>query len=198
MSIALAGMDPPARLVLGEPISGEDFWRICQENPDLRLERSATGELLIMSPSGLETGGLELDVAAELRQWSLQDGRGKAFGANAGVTLADGSVRAADACWISWDRLNQLTPQQRSRFAPITPEFVIEVRSPSDTLTNLREKMAEWIANGVELAWLMDPTSKSVGIYRPNQHPEVQEAPSAVYGEGPVAGFVLELARIWF
>ena len=197
MSIELAGLEPPARLVLSQPISAEEFWHVSQQNPDLRLERSAKGELLIMSPTGLEGGGVETDVVGELRTWALQEGRGKAFGSNAGITLPDTSVRAADACWISWEKLNALTPGQRKRFAPVCPEFVIEVLSPSDSLRDLREKMQSWLDNGVELAWLIDPERKAVEIYRHGQPPETQTGHTAVYGEGAVAGFVLELARVW-
>ena len=197
MNIELADLELPARLVFTHPVSADEFWRVSQQNPDLRLERSAKGELLIMAPTGLEGGGVEGDVFGELRQWSIEDGRGKAYGATAGVTLPDSSVRAADACWISWTRLNALTAAERKRFAPVTPEFVIEVRSESDSLADLRQKMGEWLANGVELAWLVDPSRKTVEIYRPNRQPEIQEGHTAVYGEGPVGGFVLELARIW-
>lgn len=197
MSIAIAGLEPPARVSLEQPISGEDFWRICMQNPDLRLERSAAGELLIMTPTGLRGGGVEGDVFGELRAWALEDGRGKAYGSNAGITLPDSSVRAADACWISWAKLKALTPEQYERFAPVCPEFVIEVLSPSDARPALREKMQQWLANGVELGWLLDPERKTVEIYLQGREPEVLEGHSAVYGEGPVAGFVLELGRVW-
>jgi len=197
MNIELADVELPARLTFKQPVSADEFWRLSQQNPDLRLERSASGELLIMSPTGLEGAGIEGDVFGELREWALKDGRGKAYSSNAGITLSDGSVRAADACWISWDKLRPLTPEQRQRFAPVTPEFIIEVRSPSDSLPDLREKMNGWIANGVELAWLIDPSRKAVEIYRSNRQPEIQEGHTAIYGEGPVGGFVLELARVW-
>ena len=197
MSIQLAGIEPPARIALGSPISAEDFWRISQQNPDLRMERSPRGELLLMSPTGFEGGGMEGDVFAELHGWARADGRGKAYASNTGITLPDSSVRAADACWVSWQRVNALDPADRKRFAHVVPEFVIEMRSESDSLTELRAKMQDWLANGVELAWLLDPQRKAVEIYRPNAAPEVQEGHSAVYGEGPVGGFVLELGRIW-
>jgi Uma2 family endonuclease len=197
MNIELADIELPARLAFRQPVSADDFWRLSQQNPELRLERNANGDLSIMSPTGLEGGGMELDVAAELRDWAIKDGRGKAYGSNSGVTLPDTSVRAADACWISWIRLNALTPAQRKRFAPVIPEFVIEVRSESDSLADLREKMKEWLANGIELAWLIDPSRKAVEIYRQSREPEVQEGHSAAYGEGSVGGFVLELGRIW-
>jgi len=161
------------------------------------MERSAQGELLIMSPTGFEGGGVEGDVFGELRNWALEDGRGKAYKSNTGVTLPDTSVRAADAFWVSWEKINALSPSDRKRFAHICPKFVIEVRSESDALADLREKIQEWLANGCELAWLVDPSRKAVEIYRPDQQPEIQEGHTAAYGEGPVDGFALELGRIW-
>lgn len=106
-------------------------------------------------------------------------------------------MRAADASWISWPRWNALSKEQQQGFAPICPEFVIEVRSPSDRLEEVRGKISMWIANGAELAWLVDPERKAVEVYRPGREPEVLESVSVVYGEGPVGGFVLALARIW-
>jgi Uma2 family endonuclease len=197
MSLQVAGLDPPARIALGEPISAEEFWRVSQQNPDLKMERSAAGELLIMAPTGFEGGGVEGDVFGELRSWALIDGRGKAYGPNAGVTLPDTSIRAADASWVSWGKINALPAADRKRFAHVSPEFVIEVRSESDSLGDLRSKMQEWITNGCELAWLVDPQRKAVEIYRPDRQPEIQEGHSAAYGEGPVGGFVLELQRVW-
>jgi Uma2 family endonuclease len=178
-------------------MTDEELLRFCAENDPYRVERDSNGELILMSPAGLDGGGVEGDVFGDLLIWARQDGRGKAYGSNAGVTLADGSMRAADACWISWPRLNELDAGERKRFARVCPEFVIEVRSESDRLKPLQEKMEMWIANGAELAWLVDPQRKVVEIYRPGREPEVLEGGSMVEGEGPVAGFVLELGRIW-
>jgi Uma2 family endonuclease len=197
MGLDFARLDLPARIIFSQPISADEFWRLSQENPDLRMERSAQGEMLLMSPTGFEGGGLEGDVFGELRAWALEDRRGKAYGPNTGITLPDSSVRAADACWVSWGRIHALDPEDRMRFAHVVPEFVIEVRSESDSLADLREKMQHWMDNGIELAWLLDPQRKAVEIYRPGQQPEVQEGHSAVYGEGPVGGFVLELGKVW-
>jgi len=197
MNFALANVELPVRLRLDRPMTDEELMRFCAANELLRVERDANGELIVMTPPGLEGGGAELDVAGELRNWALQDGRGRAFGPNSGVKLPDGSMRMADASWISWPRLNALSPSQREGFSPICPEFVIEVRSKSDRLKPLQEKMQMWIANGVELAWLIDPSRKAVEIYRPNQQPEIQEGHTAAYGERSVGGFVLELGKIW-
>jgi Uma2 family endonuclease len=197
MNLALPEIDQPIRIRFEHPLTDDELVRFCAENDPFRVERDKNGELIVMTPTVFEGGGVEGDVFGELRNWALEDGRGKAFGPNTGVTLSDGSMRAADASWISWQRQNELTPEQRQTFAPICPEFVIEVRSKTDRLGDVREKMQMWIVNGVELAWLVDPSRKAVEIYRQRTEPEVLEGGSAVAGEGPVAGFVLELGKIW-
>ena len=197
MNLALPEIDQPIRIRFEHPLTDDELLRFCAENDPLRVERDKNGDLIVMTPTGLEGGGVEGDVFGELRNWALQDGRGKAYGPNAGVTLPDSSVRAADASWVSWQRLNALTPEQRKTFAPVCPEFVIEVRSESDSLRELQAKMQMWIANGVEVAWLVDPSRKAVEVYRPGREAEVLEGGSAVEGDGPVAGFVLELGRVW-
>jgi Uma2 family endonuclease len=197
MQIAFPETGLSARLRLSEPMTDEDLIRFCADNDPFKVERDSNGDLILMSPAGLEGGGVEGDVFGDLLIWAREDGRGKAYGPNAGVTLADGSMRAADACWISWSKLNELDAAERKRFARICPEFVIEVRSESDRLKPLQEKMEMWLSNGAQLAWLVDPSRKAVEIYRPGREPEVQEGHSAAYGEGSVAGFVLELGKIW-
>jgi Uma2 family endonuclease len=197
MNLALPEIDQPIRIRFEHPLTDDELLRFCAENDPLRVERDKNGDLIVMTPTGLEGGGVEGDVFGELRNWALQDGRGKAYGPNAGVTLPDSSVRAADASWVSWQRLNALTPEQRKTFAPVCPEFVIEVRSESDSLRELQAKMQMWIANGAEVAWLVDPSRKTVEVYRPGREAEVLEGGSAVEGDGPVTGFVLELGRVW-
>ncbi len=197
MNLALDELIPPVYLRVDRPITDEELMRFCSDNELLRVERDENGELIIMSPTGTEGGGTELDIGTELNIWARQDGRGRALGSNAGVRLRDSSVRAADAAWISWERYNSVSSAEQKGFAPICPEFVIEVRSESDRLAELKEKMQMWIRNGVELAWLVDPSRKTVEIYRPGQAMEEQVGHSAVHGEGPVAGFVLELGMVW-
>jgi len=198
VNLALPEIDQPVRLRFERPMTDEELLRFCARNEMARIERDANGELIVMSATGMEGGGVEGDVFGELRNWALQDRRGKAYGPNAGFTLPDSSVRAADAVWVSWPRINSLTPEARKGFAPICPELVIEVRSESDRLAPLQEKMRMWIANGAELAWLVDPLRKAVEVYRPgSKHADVLEGVTAVYGEGAVGGFILELSRIW-
>jgi Uma2 family endonuclease len=197
MNLALDELVPPVHLRVDRPITDDELMRFCRDNELLRVERDANGELIIMSPTGTEGGATELDIGTELNIWARQDGRGRALGPNAGVKLRDSSVRAADAAWISWVRYNSVSSVEQKGFAPVCPEFVIEVRSESDRLPELQEKMQMWLRNGVELAWLVDPARKTVEIYRPGQAMEEQVGPSAVYGEGPVGGFVLELGKVW-
>jgi Uma2 family endonuclease len=197
MQFALANLELPARIRLERPMTDEELMRFCAANEMVRVERDANGELIVMSPSGSEGGGIETDVAVELAIWARKDGRGKVFGSNAGFRLPDGSVRAADAHWVSWPQWNALSEAERKRYAPLCPEFVIEVRSESDRLAELQDKMRMWIANGADVAWLVDPSRKVVEVYRPGREAEVLEGGSAVEGDGPVAGFVLELGRVW-
>src|ERR1700722_6367090 len=195
MSIAFQGIDPPMRISLEEPLSLEAFWRFSAENPGLRIERAASGELIVMTPT---LGGASFRISyiiPMLGNWADADGRGSVLDSNAGCQLLDGSVLCPDAAWISQERW---TPPPPDADTPVPcPEFVIELCSSSDNLKPLREKMQVWIANGAELAWLIDPSRKAVEIYRPDQQPEIQEGHTAVYGERPVGGFVLELGRIW-
>jgi Uma2 family endonuclease len=197
MNLALSELELPFRLRPAVAMSDEQLERFCSDNNPLRIEREPNGELTIMSPTGSESGGLESEVGLELGLWARSDGRGRYFGSSAGFTLPDTSVRAADAHWMSWDRWNALSPRQRKGFARVCPEFVIEVRSDTDRLKPLQKKMRNWIANGVEVAWLIDPERRIVEIYRPGGTPDVLFDPSSVQGEGPVRGFELVMQRIW-
>ena len=197
MNLALSESGLPVRLRFDRPMTDEELMRFCAENETARVERDAKGELIVMSPTGSEGGSTELEIAVELSLWARQDGRGKVFGSNAGFTLPDGSMRAPDAAWVSLWRWNALSREDQKRFAPICPEFIIELRSPSDKLADLQAKMEMWIANGAEVAWLIDPLEKAVTIYRPGEQPELLAQPTSVQGSGPIAGFELVLARIW-
>ncbi len=187
----------PLRLRFETPLSDWDLERFSNDNNPMRVEREPNGELTVMSHTGFEGGGQEGNVLFELMTWARQDGRGRAFGPNAGVILPDTSVRAADAAWVSYARWNALTPEERKGFAPLCPECVIELRFHSDRLSPLQAKMEQWIANGAELAWLIDPLEKTVTIYRPNEAPEHHYDPTSVQGTGPVHGFELIMDRIW-
>jgi Uma2 family endonuclease len=198
MNFALHEIELPVRLRMERRMNDAELLDFCSANEPLQVERDSNGDLILMSPAHSDGGSMEIDIATELNLWARVDGRGKVFGSAAGFTLPDTSMRAPDAAWILLERWNALTEQQRKHsFAPICPEFVIELRSDTDRLNTVREKMQMWIANGAELAWLIDPERKVVEVYRPGDAVEIHENPSSVQGSGPVSGFELILARIW-
>ncbi len=178
-------------------MTDEELMRFSWLNEALRIEQESNGDLLIMSPTGMEGSGANAELTLELGLWARQDGRGKVFDSNAGFRMPDGSVRSPDASWVSWQRWNALSREEQRRFSRVIPEFVVELRSVNDRVPDLQAKMEMWLAQGTELAWLIDPERRVVEIYRTGQEPETVEGASAVFGDGPVGGFVLELARIW-
>jgi len=171
--------------------------RFCAANDAVRVERDANGEILVMTPAGSGTSRMNSRLTRFLDEWAEEDGRGVAFDSNGGFTLPDGSMRAADAAWVLSTRWDALSAKDKARFAPLCPDFVIELRSPSDDLAELQTKMEHWIANGAQLGWLIDPEEKTVHVYRPGDSPEVLHHPSSVQGSGVVAGFELVMGRIW-
>ena len=196
MSLALEGINPPLRIVPIEPMSLEEFWRFSAENRDLRMERAANGELIIMTPTFGRSGPRNAEIIRQLGNWAVEVSVGTVLESNSGCSLPDGSILCPDTGWVSFSRWAPPASEEADAAIPC-PEFVIELRSGSDRLKPLREKMQVWISNGCELAWLVDPSRKTVEIYRPGREPEVLEGGSIVEGEGPVAGFVLELGKIW-
>ena len=197
MNLALDNLELPIRIRTERPLTDDEFMEFCAANELARVERDSNGELIVMMAGGLEGGSEELSAGSELRVWALEDGRGKALGANSTFHLPDGSLRAADAAWVSWERWNALTERQRKRFGPLCPEFVIEVRSESDRLKPLQAKMKLWIRNGVELGWLIDPKRRVVEVYRAGESAEVWEDPTSVQGTGCARGFELVMGRVW-
>jgi Uma2 family endonuclease len=197
MNLSISDSGFPVRLRFERRLTDDQLMRLSAENELLRIEREPNGELTVTSASGAECSGFETDVTLDLGIWARKDGRGKVFNSNAGFRLPDGSMRSPDAAWVSWARWNALTDKERKGYAPIWPEFVIEVRSEKDRLPPLQKKMLQWIANGVEVAWLIDPKRKFVAIYRPGEQPEIHENPTSVQGDGPVRGFELVLANFW-
>jgi len=179
------------------PMSSREFFDFCQVNSWWRIERMADGEIVIMPPAGSESGYRSLGLGAQLNYWAKRDGRGKTFDSSAGFELPNAAVLSPDAAWISKARLAALTTEQKRVFAPICPEFVAEVQSPSDSVPQLKRKMYEWIDNGAQLGWLILPDSKTVYVYRPGQEPEFLINITHLKGEGPVEGFVLDLTEIW-
>ncbi|MFM7423948.1 MAG: Uma2 family endonuclease [Elainella sp.] len=178
-------------------MSPTEFYEFCQANRDLRIERNAAGEVLIMSPTFSDTGNRSGKVFQQLANWADQDGTGETFDSSTGFTLPNGATRSPDAAWIRLERWHALTQAQKASFAPICPDFVVELRSASDTLTSLQAKMQEYQENGVRLGWLIDRQQRRVHIYRPEREPEILENPETVSGDPELPGFRLRLARVW-
>jgi Uma2 family endonuclease len=197
MNLALTDTGLPVRLRFDRPMTDEELMRFCAVNDDLNVEREPNGEILVMTPANIKTSSMNSRINRLLDEWAEADGRGIVSGPDGGYTLPDGSMRAPDAAWVANRRWQALSKEDQGRFAPICPDFVIELRSPSDNLADLQAKMEMWIANGAEVAWLIDPLEKAVSIYRPGEQPEVLAQPTSVQGTGPIAGFELVLARIW-
>ncbi|MCT7980493.1 Uma2 family endonuclease [Laspinema olomoucense] len=178
-------------------LTPEQFFEICQLNRDLRLERTATGELVIMPPTGSETGGRNFRLVGQLYNWTEQDETGIGFDSSTGFTLPNGAQISPDAAWVKWERWNALTPEQQEKFAPIAPDFVVELRSLSDPLKLLQDKMQQYLDNGVQLGWLIDRKQRRVYIYRPVNAVECLNNPATVTGDPILPGFVLDLSKIW-
>ena len=177
-------------------VSPAMFEHICAENDFLRLERTATGGLVVMAPAGSESGGQNADLITDLNIWARADGTGRVFDATAGFTLPNRETVGPDGAWILWERWNAVPADERKRFAAIVPDFVMELRSPSDRIAKLRAKMRRYIHQGVRLAWLIDPIRQQVEIYRPGREPEILLKPASLSGEEVLPGFVLDLRGI--
>ncbi|MDY6785440.1 MAG: Uma2 family endonuclease [Cyanobacteriota bacterium] len=175
----------------------EQFFEFCQLNRELRIERNARGEMIIMAPAGSESGNKNFSLTVQLGVWVERDGTGIGFDSSAGFTLPNKAVRSPDAAWIRSDRWNALSSEQQCKFAPICPDFVVELRSPSDSLRSLRDKMQEYLDNGALLGWLINRQNHRVYIYRPQQEVEVLDNPARVSGEEILPGFTLDLQAIW-
>ncbi len=178
-------------------MTDDQFYEFCQLNRDLRIERTATGELMIMPPTGGESGKRNADLTIDLGLWNRQTKLGIVFDSSTGFKLPNGAERSPDAAWVRLDRWTALTAQQRKRFPPICPDFIIELRSETDSLVTLQEKMQEYLDNGLHLGWLIDPKTQKVEIYRPGQAVEVLPSPPTLSGEDVLPGFVLDLKPIF-
>ena len=176
-------------------LTDEQFFQLCQNNRDLRLERTAMGELIIMPPTGWKSGNRNIKLSARLEIWTDADGTGIAFDSSTGFKLPNGANRSPDASWVKKERIETLNPNP-DRFLPLAPDFAVELRSASDNLDTLRQKMQEYISCGVLLGWLIDPQNQRVEIYRPGQDVEILESPTSLFGEDVLPGFVLDLQGI--
>jgi Uma2 family endonuclease len=174
-------------------LNHEEFWQICCDNPAGVFELAKDGELEIMTPVGAESGDREANAIADLVYWNRQTKLGKTFSSSVGFILQNGAIRSPDAAWVELSRWEALTPEQRKKFAPLAPDFIIEIRSETDSLKELQQKMIEYRDNGVRLGWLINPPQKQVEIYRRERDVEVLEFSGFLSGEDVLPGFVLDL-----
>jgi len=183
----------PPSLRLGE----DQFFDFCQANRELRIERTAEGDCEIMTPTGGATSWRNSKLVTQLTIWADLDGSGVVFDSSTGFTLPNGAIRSPDTSWVKKTRLEILTSKQKKQFLPLCPDFVIELRSPSDSTNDLQDKMQEYIGNGVRLGWLIDPETQRVYVYQANQPALKLDSPLSVTADQVVTGFKLELAKIW-
>lgn len=179
------------------PISHEQFYQLCAANRDLRLERTAKGDLIIIPPTGGGTGKRNSEINLDLGLWNRQAQLGIVFDSSTCFQLPNGGDRSPDAAWIPLEKWEVLTPEQQEKFPPICPDFVIELRSPSDSLKRLQDKMQEYMDNGTQLGWLINPQNRQVEIYRQGQDKQTVDHPPTLSGENVLPGFVLNLYLIW-
>ncbi len=184
-------------LMLQAKMTDSQFYAFCQANQNLRIERTAEGEVIVMPPAFSDTGNRNLKIAQQVGNWADEDGTGEVFDSSAGFTLPNGATRSPDVAWILNERWNALTQEQQASFAPICPDFVVELRSASDSLKALQEKMDEYVENGVRLGLLIDRKSRAVHIYRTGREPEVLSNPTKVSCKPELPGFYLKMTKIW-
>lgn len=183
----------PRRL---DVFSDDELYDFCAANPELRIERDENGQIIIMPPTGLESSFVNNELQTETSIWNRQTKAGRVSDSNGGYKLPDTSMRAPDVGWVSNERLATVTAEQLRKFAPVTPDFVIEVRSESDSLSELKTKMEKWLANGVRLGWLVDPQEQTTTIYRPNQQPQQVPFDQTLSGEDVLVGFTLNVKEV--
>src|SRR6266705_3008555 len=200
MSDVIEEFEDPPLMVQTSPVielDDESLFRFCQLNSELRIERTADGKLIIMPPEGGSSGLGNSELLYFLADWAKRDGTGRVFGSSAGFVLPNKAMRAPDVSWVLKERLAHLTKQEMKRFLPLCPDFVLELRSESDSIRVLKAKLEEYIANGARLGWLLDPVRKQAHIYRPGKHAEILTNPSKLSGAPVLKGFVLDLPAIW-
>lgn len=175
----------------------DEFFELCQRNRDLRIERTQDGDLVIMPPTGSEAGRLDAVFNAVLTNWALADGTGIAFSSSSGFTLPSGAVRSPDAAWIERSRWASVPAESREKFAPLCPDFVVEIRSPSDVVADLQAKMQEYMANGARLGWLIDPVGRKLFIYSGSGPLRIIDDPQVISAGAPLSGFSVDFPMLW-
>jgi Uma2 family endonuclease len=178
-------------------LSDDEFFALCQLNRDLRFERSAEGDIIIMAPTGAETGSRNSEITRQLGNWAKVDGTGAVFDSSTGFKLPNGADRSPDGAWIPFTRLAKLGHQEKQKFLPLCPDFVIELLSPTDKLSDVKEKMNEYMDNGSRLGWLIDPETRQVHVYRPGIPATILGSPTEIAAEPELPAFALDLREIW-
>jgi Uma2 family endonuclease len=184
-------------ILTAHPMTDQQFADFCSEHPDLFFEMTAEGEIIVMPPNFSLNGIRNSEITGQLERWAAEQRRGIAGDSSTGFVLPNGARRSPDASWTARDEINKLSPESLQGYWHLCPAFVIELRSHFDRLPALRAKMREYIANGAQLGWMIDPEARTVEVYRPDREPELLTGVDSVSGEGPVAGFVLNLTRVW-
>lgn len=197
--IAIRSGPLPIQVQLGTALRWDDdeLFELCRRNPELRIERNAEGDVTVMTPAGWASGRRNARIVASLTAWADRDGSGAVSDSSAGFVLPNGAMRAPDAAWVARSRLETLPREARERFLPLCPDFVVELRSPSDAVTDLAAKLAEYRDNGARLGWLIDPIERRVHVYRPGREVEIVDDPVELGGGPELPGFVLDLRQIW-
>jgi Uma2 family endonuclease len=195
--MVIATASPTATITLHWPLSDNQFARLCALNPEMRFEYTSTGDLIIMPPTGGDTGHTNANLTTDFTIWARQEASGLVFDSSTLFILPNGAKRSPDVSWIRRHRWEALAPEDRRGFPPICPDFILELRSPSDALHTLQEKMQEYLDNGVRLGWLIDPVERVVYVYRPGEVIERLESPREVSGESVLPGFVLSMSAVW-
>ena len=175
----------------------DGFIRFCQDNSELRIEQTARGDLVIMAPAFSESGWRNAELSADFVVWSRKTGGGRVFDSSSGFKLPNGALRSPDISWIAQQRLDGLSARESHGFMPLCPDFVLELRSPTDRLPQLKAKMKEYMESGAKLGWLVDPVEGQIFVYRPGQSVDRLERPLVISGEPVLKGFALELDRFW-
>lgn len=197
MGSSFESLAMPFKIAPAAPLSDDELMVFARANEPYRIEQNAKGEVVVMTPVGGETSSWEAYLSYVLTRWVEENRNGISFSPSAGFRLPDKTLLSPDASWIAADRWESLNRQQQRGFTPFCPDFLIELRSPSDSASAVEEKMELWMANGAQLAWLIDPIRKLAIIYRPGQQPETLLKPEVLEGEGPIAGFRLKMERFW-
>jgi Uma2 family endonuclease len=195
--MVIATASPTATITLHWPLSDNQFARLCALNPEMRFEYTSTGDLIIMPPTGGDTGHTNANLTTDFTIWARQEASGLVFDSSTLFILPNGAKRSPDVSWIRRHRWEALAPEDRRGFPPICPDFILELRSPSDALHTLQEKMQEYLDNGVRLGWLIDPVERVVYVYRPGEVIERLESPREVSGESVLPGFILSMSAVW-